>query len=226
MDIGKKIRTIRDSTGLGQKEFAQKIDISARTLQNHEYGETSPSFELLEKISSVYNVPMKYFIEDKPEIKSDKDSQLPLSLNGNIAYKNDGVLNITILSHNVSAGTSSDIHNIEVFDTHKIFTISEMLFKTVPKADNLRTTQVDGYSMFPMLIPESWVIFDITKNIFMGDGLYVLNWNNILMVKLLQLSSNGMLKIISANRDYESWEIEPDDQTIFKIFGRVLKIIH
>ncbi|MDR0578984.1 MAG: LexA family transcriptional regulator [Campylobacteraceae bacterium] len=155
--------------------------------------------------------------QEKDVSKSSKD----MSVSG----KTDKVLNITVLSHHAAAGTSSDVYDIEVFDTHEILTISQMLFKTITNSDNLRTTKVDGYSMTPMLYPDNWVIFDITKKAFRGDGLYVLVWRDMLMVKLLQLSSKGTLKIISRNPDYESWEIDPDDQSVFKIFGKVVKII-
>lgn len=79
--------------------------------------------------------------------------------------------------------------------------------------------------MIPMLMPESIVIFDTQNNRFKGDGLYVLLWRNVMMVKLLQLTNKGQLKIVSKNSDYESWEIDHDDQSVFKILGKVVKII-
>ncbi|MDR2342887.1 MAG: S24 family peptidase [Campylobacteraceae bacterium] len=140
--------------------------------------------------------------------------------------KNDSdVLDVVILSHNTSAGTSQDIYDIEVFDTNQTITISPLYFKTPQKAENLRATQVEGYSMLPMLLPDSWIIFDITKTSYDGDGLYVFNWNNILMVKLLQITPEGKFKIISRNPDYESWEIQNENQVVFKIFGKVLKTV-
>ncbi|MDR2790246.1 MAG: S24 family peptidase [Campylobacteraceae bacterium] len=137
----------------------------------------------------------------------------------------DNILNVTILSRNASAGTSQDVYDIDVFDTNETIAVSSLYFKTPQKAENLRATQVDGYSMLPMLLPDSWIIFDVTKTSYDGDGLYVFNWNNILMVKLLQITPEGKFKIISRNPDYESWEIQNENQTVFKIFGKVLKTV-
>ncbi|MFV0480776.1 MAG: helix-turn-helix transcriptional regulator, partial [Campylobacteraceae bacterium] len=103
--------------------------------------------------------------------------------------------------------------------------ISQLLFKTPQKAENLRITQVDGYSMTPTLFPDSWVIFDISKSAYSGDGIYVLNFRNILMVKILQVTNKGTLFIKSANKDYDSYEIDMQDQSVFKIFGKVIKTI-
>ncbi|MDR1976905.1 MAG: LexA family transcriptional regulator [Campylobacteraceae bacterium] len=136
-----------------------------------------------------------------------------------------GILDITTISHRASAGTSSDIEGVEVADDIETMSISSSYFKTPQKAENLRVMQVDGYSMTPMLYPDSHIIFDITKTAYAGDGLYIVNFKNILMAKLLQVTSKGTLKIISTNKEYESYEVEIDNQSVFKIVGKVVKII-
>ena len=88
----------------------------------------------------------------------------------------------------------------------------------------MRIIQVDGYSMIPLLLPDSWVIFE-ESDVWRGDGLYVLNYDNELMVKLLQKLPNGNLEIISANKDYKSFVIERDTQSVVRIVGKVLRSI-
>ncbi|WP_180999950.1 hypothetical protein [Campylobacter concisus] len=39
---------------------------------------------------------------------------------------------------------------------------------------------------------------------FTGDGLYMVNFSNQLMVKILQLTPYGMLKIVSVNPDFKA----------------------
>lgn len=97
-------------------------------------------------------------------------------------------------------------------------------FKTKPKA-NLKVIQVDGYSMIPMLLPDSFVIFEETYKLD-GDGLYVINYSNQLMVKLLQITPDGKLAIISKNKDYKSFELNfKENNEFFKIIGKVIKCI-
>ena len=79
--------------------------------------------------------------------------------------------------------------------------------------------------MTPMLMPDSWVIFQLDRP-FEGDGLYIINWRNVLMVKQIQLEmKTGRFRIISANPEYESYDVDPDDQSVFRIIGKVVRII-
>lgn len=49
-DIGKKIRSLRESTGLSQKDFAQKLDISPARLSNWELGINRPDADMIKTI--------------------------------------------------------------------------------------------------------------------------------------------------------------------------------
>ncbi len=102
--------------------------------------------------------------------------------------------------------------------------VDKVLFKTAP-SEKMRAIQVDGYSMAPMLMPDSWVIFELEHG-YDGDGLYIINWRNVLMVKKVQLNmTTGQFDIISANPDYDSYSVDPDDQSVFKIVGKVIRAI-
>ena len=59
----------------------------------------------------------------------------------------------------------------------------------------------------------------------MGDGIYVINYNSILMVKMLQFKPNGNIFIKSLNSEFDSYELEKDTQEIFYVIGRVIKSI-
>ena len=84
--------------------------------------------------------------------------------------------------------------------------------------------QVEGYSMVPMLYHDSWVIADVTAG-FEGDGLYIINFCGNFMVKLLQMSPDGVLHIISINKDYQSYEIDEDSNVEVYIVGKVLRCV-
>ena len=90
--------------------------------------------------------------------------------------------------------------------------------------NKLRILQVIGDSMLPKLHSGDWVIIDINDK-FLGDGLYVINYNNILMVKMLQFKPNGNVFIKSLNSEYDSYEVENSSQEISYIIGRVIKTI-
>lgn len=128
------------------------------------------------------------------------------------------------LNQKVGAGTSVDITDIDVIDEDDRFFVPFAFFKTLMKNEKLRMAQVDGYSMVPMLHPDDWVIFEKTKE-FRGDGLYIIMYNDNLMVKILQKTPRGNLYIKSTNKDYESFELDGDTQNCCYIIGKVVKCI-
>ncbi len=131
---------------------------------------------------------------------------------------------VKIISHNASAGTESDIEGIDVIDTDNVMLIPKNIFKTPKNEKNLRAVLVKGNSMQPRLNSGDWVIIDISSK-FNGDDLYVINFRNIFMVKMLQIKPNGNLFIKSLNPTFESFEITKENQEIFDIVGKVIKTI-
>lgn len=62
MNLGLKIKTIREDNNLTQSEFGDKINISKATISKYESNKVEPSFSILEKISYEFNIPMSYFV--------------------------------------------------------------------------------------------------------------------------------------------------------------------
>lgn len=189
------------------KEMCEAIGLKYNTLDNWKTKDEIPAKRLLE-LSSKFNIPID-------TLNNSEFTKLEI---------NDGYW-IKKISHNVSAGTSADIEGIEVFDKddEKIF-LPSTFFKTQMNDKYLRYFQVEGDSMFPKLRSGDWVVMKLVK-CFDGDALYVINYQNILMVKALQLKPNGHLFIKSLNPDYESYDLSPESQNIFKIIGKVIKSI-
>lgn len=131
---------------------------------------------------------------------------------------------ITKISHDASAGVLSDISGIEVYDTGEKIFLPKTFFKSMMDERKLRAIQVVGDSMLPKLHSGDCVIIDI-NNKFLGDGLYVINYNDILMVKMLQFLPNNNILVKSLNPDYSSYEVEANSQETLYIIGHVVKII-
>lgn len=62
MDIGKRLKEIRISKGLLQKDVAKSIGISKARLSNYEMNKRKPSIEIIAKISRFYNVSVDYLL--------------------------------------------------------------------------------------------------------------------------------------------------------------------
>ena len=123
-----------------------------------------------------------------------------------------------------SAGGGNELEGVRSYQTGELMPIAKAFFK-VPPGKNLNSMEVEGESMMPMLRSGDWVIFREDGE-FTGDGLYVVNFSDQLMAKILQLTPRGMLKIVSANPNFQSYEIDLNEtQEHFKIVGKVVKSI-
>lgn len=123
-----------------------------------------------------------------------------------------------------SAGGGNELEGVRSYQTGELMPIAKAFFK-VPPGKNLNSMEVEGESMTPMLRSGDWVIFREDGE-FTGDGLYVVNFSDQLMAKILQLTPRGMLKIVSVNPNFQSYEIDLNEtQEHFKIVGKVVKSI-
>ena len=241
MGIGQKIRFFREERNLTQQELANLAGVSDKTIQRYEKSnDENLTTNVIKKIAKGLNLDIDALTQQG--IKLGVPQPVPLST---IQFKEKVSLNTKILSpktsnlketetdqifirklsSSVGAGESVDINGIEIYDTDVLVPFSRMLFKVCPKNTNrIRCMPVEGYSMVPMLYPDSWVIADVTAK-FEGDGLYIINYCDQFMVKLLQKSPDGALDIISVNQQYKSYHIGANDQTEVYIVGKVLRCV-
>lgn len=67
LNIGDRIRLVRKSAGLTQKELGEKLGVSEKTVSSWEINRTEPSMGMLEKISNVLTIT-EYCTELNPYI--------------------------------------------------------------------------------------------------------------------------------------------------------------
>lgn len=56
------IKTLRESTGLSQSEYAVAVGIPVRTLQEYEHGRYKPSVTVLRKIAAYHSITIEDLI--------------------------------------------------------------------------------------------------------------------------------------------------------------------
>ena len=61
--FGKRLRYIRRDKDLTQEQLAEAVGISIEFLSNLERGVNAPSFETLEKLATILEVPVQAFFE-------------------------------------------------------------------------------------------------------------------------------------------------------------------
>lgn len=241
MELSSRMKEYRDFYGWTQDDLSEKSGISISTIKKYEAGSVENfTYGNLKKIASAFNVTPSDFLDEflsvnlsvnpKKNVRQNQNTHKNMSVNPSNLKKSEieqiqsDQIFIRQLSSAVGAGESVDIDGIEICDTDTLIPFSKMLFKTIPNVEKLRCAPVKSYSMVPMLYPDSWVIADVSGK-FSGDGLYIINYCGNFMVKLLQKSPDGVLDIISVNKEYKSYRIGPDDQTEVYIVGKVLRCV-
>lgn len=203
-------KQIREKLGLTQEQLGNELKLTRQQIINIEKGKTPINkkyFDNMNKLSKKFYINQEENIETK-----------------NINKQESSFYSIPKLNISVSAGGGNELIGLEEYESGEMLELSKAFFKTIPK--NVKAIKVDGYSMIPMLLPDSWVIFEEVHE-YQGDGLYILNFDNQLMVKLLQLDPiSKVLDIISVNKDYKSYSIDLKDSQIELIIqGKVLRSI-
>jgi len=88
MDIGTKIRKLREGKKLSQNELALELGISQTTLHNIEIGASQKiNFLLMDKISRIFDKDLDYFLENNTVNINVKENK------GQVSYKNGTVNN-------------------------------------------------------------------------------------------------------------------------------------
>lgn len=213
-----RLKEVRKHLKIGsQKDFSALMNWTIGRVQDLESGKVK---EL--KASEAEEVQEKLLINGW-WLLTGRGEMLEKSVESFPVVSDLNIISVPLVSMRASAGAGNSLHGISEYEIVDTMAISKSLLKT-PPTGVIRMIKVEGYSMVPMLYPDTFLLFDEDGK-WSGDGLYILNWRDDLMVKLLQVDPSGKLHIKSVNKEYESWVVDPDDQSVFHIVGKVLRII-
>lgn len=67
MSLGEKIRKLRLSKDITQKELADQLNVSFQTVSKWENNINEPDLASLKKIANIFNCPIDFFFEDDEE---------------------------------------------------------------------------------------------------------------------------------------------------------------
>lgn len=231
MQICKKIREIRGNES--QSSFAERFGITARTLQNYEYGNTSPSIDFIQKISQEYDIAPEYFFDygEKsfrnssaivPQYSSSIQKKSSSISKNNITHTNSSpqTLNNDIISipfyEDIQASAGSGAYNeaetAEQLNFPKSFL--RQYFGIISFKD-LSIIRSIGDSMYPTLPQNCFLL--IQRGETKEGEICVARIEDELYVKRLQ--KRPKLKLFSDNKNYDPIELEGED---FEIIGRVI----
>ena len=137
-----------------------------------------------------------------------------------IAHKEEETASIPVYDIRASAGNGMVIHDENIL-YHISFRLDFLHRVSNAPLEKLSVITVDGDSMEPTLSPEDTVLIDRTQTTPKKDGIYVLRYDDSLLVKRLRYDpQRRIVTIISDNDRYPPLDIT--DLDCLHVIGRVL----
>lgn len=76
MNLGKRIKNIREEKNLTQQQIAEALGISVHTISKYEQGQREPSLDVMGKIADILEVELFELMVDKDEVLKKWNVQL------------------------------------------------------------------------------------------------------------------------------------------------------
>ena len=201
----KRFNIIREKSGLSKKDFADSLGLSLSMSYQISTGRIKLPRELLERLSSTYNINLHWFITGRGSSNYDPDTA-----------------EIELYKQEAAAGRG---HEVEDNSEKSHFNIPFSLIRP-HRPENLKAVYVSGDSMIGEHINDGDIVVFNTKQIE-GNGIYVVSVGNSLLVKRVDFEhSDNAIVLISANpsygpRRYSGYEFED-----IRVEGRVVACYH
>jgi len=201
----KRYNIIREKSGLSKKDFAESLGLSLSTSYQISSGRIKPPRELLERLSSKYNVNLHWFLTGNGFSGLDEDCA-----------------EIDLFEQEAAAGYGREV---DYYQGKSPFRVPFSLIRP-HRPENLKAVYVSGDSMINERINNGDIIFFNTKKIE-GNGIFVISNGNTLLVKRVDRDlANGTITLISANNNYEPRKYSGNELNDIKIIGQVVACWH
>jgi len=76
IDIGRMIKSLRQERRFSQRELAEQLNISQQAVAKYEANTARPSYETLEAMADIFNVPITFFLRPEdlpPDIRQSRE---------------------------------------------------------------------------------------------------------------------------------------------------------
>ena len=217
-NLNKRLIFARKLKGFKQKELANILKVSLPTMNHYESGKRAPNSELLSQIVKVLECDPGWLLTGEGQAEKKEDL-----LNEPIQSSalNDFVL---VPRYNIESSMvgGSVIHSDQIVD-HLAFKASWVSKELRTDAKNLLLIHSIGDSMEPTFRSGDLLLVDRNKARVKGDGIYLINFDDGLIVKRLEWMMDGTVVIrgdnTSVSREQKLTAIEMEK---LHLLGRVV----
>lgn len=230
MDIGQKLRSVREKAGLTQSMLSKTSGVSERTIKSYEKNNANVTISIIEKLAKALNVETKYFTNDDVQQyvhhSSSNMSTNVHKLSSTHQVVNDlqqddeddnMIVHIPRFTDKASAGYG--ITNYHSENSLLSFTKRELrMHFAIHSIAHLSIMESIGDSMCPTIAEGSLLLIQEDCTDVLEGCIYVVRLGNDLYVKRVQ--KRPKIKLISDNTKYDPIELAESDELV--IVGRVV----
>lgn len=245
MNLGIKIKALREQRGLTQVELANLSDTSRASIQLYEADKVNIPVKNLEKIAKALNVNSDYFLSSnlssknenfvKQSVKQSQNLSSNLSISPEksqnlqklrtlIDEQENKIINLRFFP-SVSAaagyGTSNDDETYELIPIATKF-LTKVLRVPVRQYDLIN---VFGDSMQPIIKNGDTLLVEPTHEARNGEIVIANISGDLYVKKLLRDPINREVKLTSMNELYKDIVMSGDELEMLKIIGIVRKVV-
>ena len=205
--IGARIRELRGEMQLA--ELSDKLSIHKNTMANYERGNRFPDVKILLKILEVFPDTNPAWLLTG---EGSKNRSEPVQ---------GGFVMFPRYEIEAGAGPGRDVQSEQVVDFVSFKEEWVKNFLRVPR-ENLALLSVKGDSMNPTLNDGDMILVDLRANRIDDSAIYVLEFDDALLVKRIQRKLDGSVVIKSDNSLYEPEVLQKGRAVELRIIGRVV----
>jgi transcriptional regulator with XRE-family HTH domain len=217
------LRALRKSRGFTLKQVAALTNVSLSGAQKHETGERDMDTKVLERYEKLYKVSKNQIVPSTFDKKLTHPPLAPTMLyEHEPAARQVGYLSLYELDSVTGAEIGPNIHKYQRLEPPFPVPVANLQEASFSNEKNLYIIRVFGDSMEPTLNDGCRVVIDAGTTKFNGSGLYAIWDGSSLNIKRLQALSNGLLQLLSDNKNYPT-ETTPLKDVVIK--GRVILIV-
>jgi phage repressor protein C with HTH and peptisase S24 domain len=206
---------VANESGLGklsQAKFAKMLQVHPSQIGHIEAGTTRIQPELAKVIEEKTGVRQAWLLTGEgpqrvvaePPLETKESNSFTVSV-GSGQFSFSFVKKVKPL---LSSGTGELVEEEESEDIYSFR--REWLYRkgVIP---NMRLAQVSGDSMFPTLEDGDFVLFDISKNCPLDGKIMVIGIENLLYIKRVRVSPEGIFLVSDNKAVYEPWRVSHEN---------------
>ncbi len=206
-EIGDRLKELREEMPLS--DLANKLGIHKNTMANYERGERFPDTKILLNLLEIFPDTNPTWLLTG---EGSKNSSEPVQR---------GFVMFPRYEIEAGAGLGRTVQSEQIVDFVSFKEEWVQNFLRVPRKD-LALLSVKGDSMNPTLNDGDMILVDLRSDRIDDSAIYVLEFDDALLVKRIQRKLDGSVVIKSDNQLYEPEVLQKDRAETLRVIGRVV----